>query len=161
MKGTEICWGIWGVLGRGQLETGTLMKLWDMHGEVAQHYTCRTADDTREAARVSPLCTTSTAQAPESRKAQAPPQNLSNSLHICCSITHSSCLGSPGMWPPEAPVSVWTTRRHKQMTKGLNFQPRQEKASWAEGERMRSCLLRSWWTLSTSIIFYSSNRDGQ
>lgn len=99
--------------------------------------------------------------APGSHKAQAPSWNLSNSLHTCCGITHSTCLGSPGTWPPEAAASVWTSRRHKQITDILNFHPRKENVSWEEGRRMRLHPLKSWWTLSTSIIFYSSDCDGQ
>lgn len=51
----------------------------------------------------------------QSVKAQAPSWNVTNSLHTPCSITHSTCPGSPGMWPPEAVASVRISRRHKQI----------------------------------------------
>lgn len=94
-------------------------------------------------------------------KLRQPSRNLSNSLHTRCGIAHSTRLGSPGTWPPEADASVGTSRRHEQMIEVLNFQPRKEKASWAEGERMRSCPLKTWWTLSTGILLYSPKCDGQ
>lgn len=80
MEGMEICCGIFGQMGsygKGQLEIGPLMKPWDTvihihHSRSAAPAQHCTTGGTHKAARMSPLCTPSTAWAPASCKAQAP-----------------------------------------------------------------------------------------
>lgn len=66
--GSGVFWKWAGSYGKGKLETGPLMKIWDTlkQGETAQDNTCHRAGDT--GSLTSPLCTTSTTSCMGPRK---------------------------------------------------------------------------------------------